>query len=271
MSKTKGTTKRRMYKPIIEKIFFAHYKPGMREVRFSRPEIDTVAVSLGIKDPSNYGDLVYSFRFRAALPDSVRATAGEGEAWVIRLAGRGHYAFALIPDQPISPNEMMTDIKVPDATPGMVVKHRLDDEQALLAKVRYNRLIDIFTGVTCYSLQNHLRTSVPSIGQIEVDELYVGVDRRGAQYVFPVEAKGGREKLAIVQIEQDIAFCAYRYPELICRAIGAAFTTNDVIALFEFVLVDSEVKIASERHYRLVPPDALTTEDLETYRDSLPG
>lgn len=137
--------------------------------------------------------------------------------------------------------------------------------------MRYNRLIDIFTGVTCYSLQNHLRTSVPTIGQIEVDELYVGVDRKGAQYVFPVEAKGGREKLAIVQIEQDIAFCAARFPELICRAIGAAFTANDVIALFEFVSVDSEVKIASERHYRLVPPGDVTAQDLETYRDSLPG
>lgn len=109
-----------MYKPIIEKIFFSHYKPGMREVHFSRPEIETITVSLGIKDPSNYGDLVYSFRFRSALPDSVRATANEGEAWVIRLAGKGRYVFALIADKPILPNELMTDIKVPDATPGML-------------------------------------------------------------------------------------------------------------------------------------------------------
>ena len=46
-------------------------------------------------------------------------------------------------------------IKIPDATPGIVQKYALADEQALLAKLRYNRLLDIFTGVTCYSLQNH--------------------------------------------------------------------------------------------------------------------
>lgn len=270
MPEKKTIPRRKMYKPIIEKIFFAHYKRGMREVRFNRSEIETVAISLGIKDPSNYGDLVYSFRFRAALPDSIHATAAEGEAWIIRLAGKGRYVFALVSDRPIKPNDMMTEIKVPDATPGMVAKHRLDDEQALLAKVRYNRLIDIFTGVTCYSLQNHLRTSVSGLGQIEADELYVGVDKRGAQYVFPVEAKGEREKLGIVQIEQNIALCAKRFQTLICRPIGAAFTADEVIVLFEFVIDDGEIRIASEKHYRLVPPHEVTPQDLQTYRESLP-
>jgi len=41
--------------------------------------------------------------------------------------------------------------------------YALGDEQALLAKLRYNRLLDIFTGVVCYSLQNHLRTNVPGM------------------------------------------------------------------------------------------------------------
>lgn len=93
----------------------------------------------------------------------------------------------------------MVTIKVPDATPGIIAKYALNDEQALLAKVRYNRLLDIFTGVTCYSLQNHLRTTVPNMGQIETDELYVGVDKRGVHYVLPVQAKGGKDKLGIVQ------------------------------------------------------------------------
>lgn len=51
----------------------------------------------------------------------------------------------------------------------------MSDEQALLAKVRYSRLVDIFLGIAAYSLQNHLRTSVVGIGQIEMDELYVGI------------------------------------------------------------------------------------------------
>ena len=70
----------------------------------------------------------------------------------------------------------------------------MSDEQALLAKVRYNRLIDVFLGVAAYSLQNHLRTTVSDVGQLEIDEIYVGVDRQGRQYVMPVQAKGGSDR-----------------------------------------------------------------------------
>ena len=46
------------------------------------------------------------------------------------------------------------------------------NEQELLAIVRYNRLIDIFLGITCYSLQNHLQTTITGIGQVETNEIY---------------------------------------------------------------------------------------------------
>ncbi len=68
-------------------------------------------------------------------------------------------------------------IKIPDATPEIVSAYALSDEQALLAKVRYNRLLDIFLGVATYSLQNHLRTTVTGLGQAEIDEIYVAIDR----------------------------------------------------------------------------------------------
>ena len=41
------------------------------------------------------------------------------------------------------------------------------------------------------ALQNHLRTTVAGMGQVETDEIYVGVDRSGSHYVVPVQAKGG--------------------------------------------------------------------------------
>jgi hypothetical protein len=166
---------------------------------------------------------------------------------------------------------VLAETKVPDATPGLIVMYALNDEQALLAKLRYNRLIDTFTGITCYSLQNHLRTTVPSMGQVETDELYVGVDRRGAHYVFPVQAKGGRDRQNIVQIEQDFAMCAMKFPSLICRAIGAQFMQDNLIALFEFEESPSGIVLVSEKHYRLVPPDELTHEDLHAYRERLPN
>lgn len=160
----------------------------------------------------------------------------------------------------------MAATKVPDATPGVVAMYALGDEQALLARVRYNRLIDIFTGITCYSLQNHLRTSVRDIGQVETDELYVGVDTKGCQYVVPVQAKGGRDELNIVQIEQDMALCESRFPDLVCRPVAAQFTHDDVIALFAFEKIEGEVKVLMERHYKLVDANELTPEDLAAYR-----
>ena len=80
---------------------------------------------------------------------------------------------------------------MPDSTPGIIARYSFNDEQAVLARVRYNRLIDIFLGIACLSLQNHFRTTVPGMGQVETDEIYVGVDKGGSHYVVPVQAKGG--------------------------------------------------------------------------------
>jgi hypothetical protein len=255
------------YSQIIERIFFRYYKKGATEVQFKRTDLETVAAELNIKLPKNLGDVVYSFRYRTILPKSVRKKAPDGQIWIIRPAGRAIYKFVSIPDRPLVPNSMLAETKVPDATPGIVARYSLNDEQALLAKVRYNRLIDIFTGVTCYSLQNHLRTTVAEMGQVETDEIYVGVDRRGAQYVFPVQAKGGTDKLNIVQIEQDFAVCAQKFPDLICRSIAAQFMEDAVIALFSFEITVDGVALVDEKHYRLVEPDQVSAEDLHTYRD----
>lgn len=222
------------YQQIIERVFFSGYESGSREVEFEREDLERVALELGVRLPKNLGDIIYSFRYRTPLPESVLSRAPAGQEWVIRPAGRSHYRFVARTRLPIVPAPLMADTKVPDATPGVISMYALTDEQALLAKLRYNRLIDIFTGVACYSLQSHLRTTVRGVGQVETDELYVGVDRRGAHYVFPVQAKGRNEKLGVVQIEQDFAVCAEKFPSLICRPIAAQFMADDLIALFDF-------------------------------------
>jgi hypothetical protein len=104
------------------------------------------------------------------------------------------------------------------------------------------------------------------MGQVETDDIYVGVDRRGAHFAFPVQAKGGTDRLSVIQIEQDFAVCAAKFPNLVARPIAAQFMGQNLIALFEFEqTVDNDVRIASEKHYRLVPPDQLTAEDLAIY------
>ena len=157
------------YVQIIERIFHGRHTPGSLEVVFEREDLVTVAAELGVALPKNLGDVIYSFRYRAALPDSIQSLAPPGQAWIIKSAGRSRYRFVLAAERPIVPSEMLAETKVPDATPGIIAQYAFSDEQALLAKLRYNRLIDVFTGVTCYSLQNHLRTAVPGIGQIETD------------------------------------------------------------------------------------------------------
>lgn len=263
-------TRPRKYSPIIERIFLSKYKKGMQKVDFPREDIERYGNELQIELPKNPGDLVYSFRYRAALPDSIKSKADPGKAWIIRPAGRSRYRFVLVRDRPIVPNENLAITKVPESTPGVITKYALSDEQALLAKVRYNRLVDIFTGVACYSLQNHLRTTVPGMGQVETDEIYVGVDKRGMHHVLPIQAKGGKDKLSVVQIEQDIALCASKFPDLICRPIGAQFIDLDTIALFEFEEDSEGVTISSEKHYQLVPPEEVTEEDLAAYRQRSP-
>ena len=257
---------RNRYAQIIEKIFLSRYKDGAREVGFEREDLVRTCEELCIPVPKNLGDIVYSFRYRATMPDGVKDTAPEGEVWIIRPVGKAQYLFALVADEPIAPNPLMSVTKVPDSTPGIIAKYALSDEQALLARVRYNRLIDIFSGVTCYSLQNHLRTTVPAMGQVETDELYIGVDKRGAHYVFPVQAKGGSDKLSVVQIEQDIALCKDKFPGLICRPIAAQFMEGDLIVLFEFEEGSDRVTLSAERHYLLVPHEDVTTDDLDAYR-----
>jgi hypothetical protein len=107
---------------------------------------------------------------------------------------------------------------------------------------------------------------VAGIGQVETDEIYIGVDKRGAHYILSVQAKGGTDKIGIVQIEQDIALCAAKFPDLICRPIAAQFMDDDLIALFEFEETERGIGISSEKHYRLVSPDELSPEDLGQYR-----
>lgn len=256
-----------LYSKIIERAFFLNYTPGAFTIPFNRDDIEIICKELSINVPKNLGDVIYSFKYRTPLPESVVEKAPENMEWIIQNVGRSKYAFCAVKEARILPDHMLMKIKILDATPGIVQKHSLTDEQALLTKIRYNRLLDIFSGVTCYSLQNHLRTTVKEIGQVETDELYVGIDDEGKQYIFPVQAKGGKDELGVSQIKQDIALCFEKYPDLICKAIATQFITDSVIAIFEFKLVEGEIKKIKEKHYELVHHDEMTTHEIRAYND----
>ncbi len=257
------------YQKLIEKIFFDRFSSIEEDIYFEREDLECAAESLEIKLPKNLGDVIYALRYRLSLPDSILDTQPEGKEWIIEGAGRAKYVIKLVKVNRILPNADLITVKIPDATPEIVNEYALSDEQALLAKVRYNRLIDIFLGLTTYSLQNHLRTTVKDVGQIEIDEIYVGIDQSGCHHVIPVQAKGGSDQLSVVQTKQDILCCSERYPSLITRAVSTQFMEDDLIALFELTVQDDQVKLVQEKHYRLVPSKEISDADLKMYRISM--
>jgi len=253
------------YQKIAEEIFFRKFKKGQTKVGFVRPDLEVAAKKLKISLPKNLGDVIYAFRYRIKLPSSILDTQPKGMEWIIEGVGAAKYLFKLVKISRILPNQNLIAIKIPDATPEIISAYSLSDEQALLAKVRYNRLLDIFLGIAAYSLQNHLRTSVQGTGQVEIDEVYVGVDRNGSQYIIPVQAKGGSDQLSVVQTQQDLRCCAEKFPDLISRAISTQFITENLIAVFELDVVDDQVQIVEERHYCLVPAKEISGSDLKKY------
>jgi hypothetical protein len=257
------------YVPIILHIFRKYWKKHPKAFEFHRDELVAAAKALRVERPDNLGDLIYSFKFRRPLPEEIVRTAPKGKAWIIEGAGSSRYRFRLVGvgETAIVPREDIAATKIPDATPEIISGYALGDEQALLAKVRYNRLIDVFLGLTTYSLQNHLRTQVKGMGQIEIDEIYVGLNRQGAHFVVPVQAKGGSDKLSPVQTTQDVACCQAKFPDLICRPVSAQFMADNVIALFGLTVEGDRVLVVEERHYRLVPNDEIDADTKRQYAE----
>ncbi|MCB0117313.1 MAG: hypothetical protein KDD84_24605 [Caldilineaceae bacterium] len=261
------------YEDIINWVFEKNYQTGAVRVSFSRSELVDASDALGFARIKNLGDIPYSFRFRRELPVEIQATAPENAEWIIVGVGIGEYAFRLAAPGKVAPTLHYYPIKVPDATPEIVRQYAPGtDEQALLTRARYNRLIDIFTGLTCYSIQNHLRTTVLDIGQVEVDEIYIGLNKKGTHFVLPCQAKSVGDRFGIVQVMQDIALCEERYSMAICRPIALQFTGQNNVALLELTIREENdvlmLSVVDEKHYSLVARSELPEEEVRYLKES---
>lgn len=260
------------YDRVIERVFLNNYKEGDIRVAFNREELAEACEQLKIARIKNLGDIPYTYRFRRELPNSLKEKLKDESDWIIIGTGVGNYEFRQAKPGKIKPSENRQRVKIPDATPEIVKRYAPGtDEQALLTKVRYNRLIDIFTGLTCYSIQNHLRTSIANVGQIEIDEVYLGVNKRGAHFAIPCQAKSPGDLFGIVQVMQDIEFCKIRYSNLICKPIALQFLTENDLGILE-LSVDEEdqifrLSVVEERHYKLVAKDDMTEDEIKIICD----
>ena len=261
------------YEQVIEWVFQQNYRPGDVRVGFTRDELVEAHDELGLPRTKNIGDIPYAFRFRRELPASIVAAAPRGAEWIIVGTGIAEYQFRLSMPGKIIPTLHYYPIKIPDATPEIVRQYATGtDEQAILTRVRYNRLVDVFTGLTCYSIQNHLRTTVTNIGQVEVDEIYVGLNKRGTHFVLPCQAKSKGDRFGIVQVLQDFALCADRYPYATCRPIALQFVADSHIAVLELAVREEDeilkLNIVDEKQYMLVPRSEISEDDLRVLKDS---
>lgn len=254
------------YNRIIEKIFFDNYNDDESEFVFIRRDIIDAKDELAPELDLNPGDVPYSYRYRRPFPKKILDTQPDEKEWIIEGAGRSKYRFKLVPATRIVPNKNLAKTSIPDSTPEIIRAYALDDEQALLAILRYNRLIDTFLGLTTYSLQNHLRTSVEGIGQIEIDELYIGIDKYGCHYIIPVQAKGGKDQIGVVQTTQDIKFAAEKFSGMRCKAVSAQFMEDGVVALFDLTVQNERVRIVDEQHYQLIEAADVDDELVRAYR-----
>ena len=158
------------YDQVILRVFqqvHAEYE-GQGRLPFVKADIERAVIELGL-EIKNIPDIVYTYRTgRSPLPKAIQAHGH----WAIDAAGKGRYAFVRLTRSPYV--DIPTDIEttfILDATPQIVLKYQSTDEQAVLARIRYNRLVDTFTSLTAYHIQGHFRTTVDGVGQVEIDDL----------------------------------------------------------------------------------------------------
>lgn len=101
-----------------------------------------------------------------------------------------------------------------------------------------------------------------------MDEVYIGVNKRGAQFVFPVEAKGKSEKIGALQIEQNLEMAEEKFSALRRTPIAAQTIDEETVCLMSFAKDETgEIVVENERHYRLCPPSEISDAELIALRD----
>ncbi len=238
------------YDKVILSVFRKYWRKGADEACFTKDDLIDAATEHKLR-VKNVADILYTYRSRRKLPAEMRARGH----WLIEARGSGMYAFVLMPHSPIvSIPHHIKAYPIPYAVPDIVASNIATDEQGLLTIVRYNRLLDVFTGLACFHLQSHIRTQIAGHGQVEIDDLYVGVDKDGRGYVLPIEAKDKGEYLGIDKAVALTLFAKCRYPKLICRPLAVVREQVDQFVFVEFdpSQVLRKVEVRDMRRYLLV-------------------
>ncbi|MFP4057454.1 MAG: hypothetical protein ACLF0G_11350 [Candidatus Brocadiia bacterium] len=248
-----GDERLTQYDRLILDVFFQHYEQGAERIEFSKDELSGAATARGVTI-RNMPDLIYTYRARRRLPQPILATGN----WAIVAHGKGRYAFVLLANEPHFdiPFGDYAPVDIPNAIPDVVENFLSGDEQSLLISVLYNRLADIFTGLTCFHVQNHYRGFIAHLGQFELDDLYVGLDASGTIHILPLEAKSKSpaDMLGRVQIGHMSQLARQNFPALSRRIIAVKALADETIGMVEFSdeVEPDEIRIRCVSRFRLV-------------------
>ncbi len=251
---------RRQYDRIWRIVFDEAKARGPNEAgEYTFATQDQRRAQTAIGNTGNTYDLKYNLQGRGMLPEDIQTEAPLGKAWHIHTLGKGRYAFRLLPvgEDRIHPAPGLAVIEIPNALPLLVERHSRRDEQALLARIRYNNLVGVFLGLSVYSLQSHWKTSIKGTGiPTEIDEVYVGLNAEGEQFAICVEAKSKspKETVSAAQILGNYAAAKHQFATLPIISIAAKALDDTTIAmlLLEVDAAEGTVAKTMERHYRVV-------------------
>lgn len=244
----------KVYVPVLLRVFEEKHREGDQVVDFTLDELRAAAAALGLVG-RNFADVVYRMRSRTVLPPAIL----EKGFYILRAVGRGKYRLEIgentifdLPDDEVIDCLDLTPLPVRRLLPRDIAEI---DEQGLLTMIGYCKLLDHFTGLQVYRLRSHVRKSVASVGQAELDEIDVGVALRDDEQpvIFPIEAKAADEAVNRVQIAQMVAFCQEFFAGYEVRPLAIKLDYDGLIQFLEFnaEMTPAKLAITKSATYRL--------------------
>lgn len=142
----------------------------------------------------------------------------------------------------VAPNRLSKRQAVPNLLPRIVEEYISDERQFLLSQLRYNRLLDLYSGMVCFPVYSTSRLA---------DEIFVGIDQMERPHVFLVQASTGNRPLRISHVKSCFDSFVTEYQSALIRSIVLQVVTLNILALLEFQ-VERTARLVGEKHYQIV-------------------
>jgi len=196
----------------------------------------------------NIPDIKYTYDARRAFPPYIR---DKGHYAILGM-GKGKYCFIRLNQPNLIPIEPDRSIPFEDEAPLLVKEVLGNDEQATFSIINYNDLLTKFLGFKVYQVQNHERTTL-SIGQVEIDSIYVG-KKDDTKVIVPISGKGGNDFLSYTQAAVLNIFAKEKYPNYQCISLGVKAEKDSInIIQFSDQINIAEIKIVDSAKFIKIP------------------